>query len=80
MHFYPGTAGDLEAKLCVVLKYADALREKGLTKLSICGIELELKAQPIESPPPPQHEQGASRDPVTYGLPAGTPLPRLRKE
>lgn len=72
------TYPDLEARLGALVKYLPQIREMGVTRLVIDGIEVDMRGMPqaatIETPTAPQ----MGRDPVTMGLPGGLRVPTLR--
>jgi hypothetical protein len=68
----------LDDKLAILLKHLPALRNEGVLRLKIDGIELELRPLMVEEPPKAE-EPPAKRDPVTFGLPPGTKMPSLRE-
>ena len=74
----PTQEANLDDKLAILLKHLPALRNEGVLRLKIDGIELELRPLMAEEPPKAE-EPPAKRDPVTFGLPPGTKMPSLRE-
>lgn len=66
----------MDEKLAVLLKHLPQLREQGVLELKIDGIEAKIAPQIPEK----QDSDGpkSPRNPVDYGLPAGTLMPTLR--
>jgi hypothetical protein len=66
----------MDEKLATLLKYLPQLREQGVLTLRIDGVEATI------APAMPESKEGEAhaspRNPVDYGLPAGTQMPTLR--
>lgn len=72
------TYPDLDARLGTIVKYLPQMREMGVSRLTIDGIEVEMRGMPQAQAAEPAPMLNVGRDPLTMGLPTGMKVPSLR--